>query len=480
MKKIITFSAALVLGICAFGTTRNVRAANATLDNDQVTAMKEMMGKYINAQGRYTKKSRIFVKKDIPGYEASIFHAGHDVLERTTYYDGVDGLLMCNLDGSFETINSGYANDGEGNMIHFISEDGIAGLTSENRTVDYKVTGKTMADYFYNLNDLINSIAAGDWGYNEGNYFHDITDLTVDSNGDYNDKVLKRFQYFAAPMLLQDGAEHYLSPQSIVVNENAGYLHICLYASNADEGKLSSGSNLLADTKVYSGFVTPDYYLVGNLNGNSGDWQIDGGRPLIAPQEGTDLGVILNAPIKSDTEFQIVHLKDDGDSEWINNTPLIADYPFAEKNDNNILIKYSGSYNIYLNSESKIYLERKDHRTVTFNFVYTDADWSAWNPRPDNFALHLTSDQNGSVHVWGSDEEKMTNNDGTYTIEVEFNGTITGAYFYFYQGEDEKKTTNILGSTVIQNHDVITINVNVGGFVWTDGQISSGVSLTIN
>ena len=38
MKKIITFSAALILGVCSFGVTHNVRAANAALSNDQATA----------------------------------------------------------------------------------------------------------------------------------------------------------------------------------------------------------------------------------------------------------------------------------------------------------------------------------------------------------------------------------------------------------------------------------------------------------
>ena len=40
MKKIITFSAALILGVCSFGVTRNVRAANATLDDEQTNNLK--------------------------------------------------------------------------------------------------------------------------------------------------------------------------------------------------------------------------------------------------------------------------------------------------------------------------------------------------------------------------------------------------------------------------------------------------------
>lgn len=472
MKKIITFTAALALSVCAFGVTHNVRTAKAALTSEQVTDMQTMMGKYINAQGRYTKKSRIFIDKEVAEYDVGIFHAKHDVLERTTYYTA-DGLLMGNLDDTFTSINSGYANNGA-NMDHFRSEDGVNGLLNPaSRTVDYTVTGKTMADYFYNLNDLIGLIDEDEWVLTDGQFKHQIESLVV-TDGEYNDTTLKAFQYFAAPMLLQSAAEHYLTPDNIIVKEEGGALIIRIYASSSDSGKLTRDDNLLAESRVYAGFVTPGYYLVGQFGG-SYDWQIEGGR--VMQPKGDNKAQVENVPLNAG-DYQICQLNNYGETVWYNTlgeTPV-----FAEIADGNVRIKYDGTYSFYLNGSSLIYLARHDYKVATFHFVYTDSSWAAWDPRPYGFSVHLTSTQNGEVHTWGTNDEKMIDDNGNYSLEVYYNGDINGVWFYFRQNDEEKKTLNILGELQIFNNNDITINVDVAGLKFEGGygEITAGVTLS--
>lgn len=337
MKKIITFSAALVLGVCAFGATRNVRAANADVASDLQT----LINSFIDENGQYTKKSTIFLTNE--GVDAAYFHAGHTVLQRTTYYRN-NVLLMGDLNGGFTGINSGYANDGSGNMVHFSSKAGIEALTdSEQRQVDYTVTGKTMSDYFYNLQDLSASIKAADWSVSEGVYTHTITDLTLDANGDYNDTLLKKFQYFAAPMLLQNkkGVDHYLTPETIEVQSFAGALLIKIYAP-LDSGKLSSTDNTLAEAWVYKDIVMPGYFVTGDF----ADWKILNANRMGA---GNDQNYAILEDFLIDTAggLKIVHIQDNGIPAWHGN----------EDDDGNVAVIQS-KYNIYMSKNEHAYADR--------------------------------------------------------------------------------------------------------------------------
>lgn len=468
MKRILLLGAAVALGIGAFSMVPKQKMTKAVEASD----MTSVMQKYISSDGSYTKKSRIFVEKDAEGYDAKIFHAGHDVLERTTYYaSGV--LLMGNLDGTFGPINSGYANSGE-NMIHFRSEDGVSALSNEEvRTVDYLVPGKQMSDYFFVLDDLIANFDSTKWVYEEeqAQFKHEITTLAVDENGDYEDALLKQYQYFAAPMLLQDGAEHYLSPSNIIVKEEGGALNIRIYASGSDSGKLTREDNLLAESRVYAGIVKPGYYLVGEF-GDGKDWQIDGGREML--KAGTNLAQLENVPLR-DGKYQVCQLKDDGETAWFHDLDNQT-YAFAELDGNDISIKYTGTYSFYLNEYGKVYLTRNDYKTVTFKFVLADSSLSSWDPSAYGFAVHLTTDQDGAVGTWGGDNEKLIEDNGVYTLDVHFHGLVNGVWFYFYQSGGEKKTENILGSLLIRNMDEYVITV--GSLSWADGGvITSGVSL---
>ncbi len=467
MKSILLLGMAIALGFGTFGVAPSKKAAKPVQASDMPT----IMAKYIATDGRYTKKSRIFVKKDAEGYDAKIFHASHDALERTTYYT-TGALLMGDLDGGFVNINSGYANSGE-NMVHFRSEDGLAGLTTDNRTVDYTVTGKNMSDYFFVLEDLIANFDATKWVY-EGEYSqfkHTIDSLAVDENGDYVDTVLKQYQYFAAPMLLQDGAEHYLSPSSIIVKEEGGALNIRIYA-DSDGGKLTREDHLLAESRVYADLVMPGYYLVGEFGGDH-DWQVGGGRQM-QPQ-GTDLAQIENV-LLSAGKYQVCQLQANGETAWFHDLNGQT-YKFAEMSGNDISIKYDGNYNFYLNAESKVYLGRNNANTATIKFVYTDSAWTEWNPRPNNFGVHVTTDQDGELGTWGGEDERMTENEGVYTLDIQFFGAGTGVFFYFYQSGDEKKTNDILpGSVFLRNGYTYVVTVNQSAFTWQDNVILSGVT----
>lgn len=363
MKKIFVSFGVLALGLGAFAGLRTNKAIAAGADftplsNAEVTEMKTMMGKYINNYGRYTKKSHIYLKTSTPDF-ATYFHAGHTVQERTTYYNE-GALLMGDLNGGFTNINSGYANSGE-NMVHFRSEDGVAGLTNPaNRSIDYTVEGKQMSDYFFDLHDLINDVNGQYWGKSGNSYFHDIDDLTLDENGDYNDPVLKEYQYFAAPMLLQT-ASHYLSFKSIVVEETSGYLHISIYLSESDSGKVDSGSNLLAEAMVYAGLQTPGYYLVGSYNSDF-DWQIESGRPFGAGDE-ENLAILTGASLPRG-EYKVCQLKDDGFTTW---------YGLNGSSDsNNMVINVGGTFNFYLSKNEgtygHIYKSRTSHENVSITF----------------------------------------------------------------------------------------------------------------
>ena len=476
MKKLFIFMGALALMAGAFGVSeKRAVKAGADLSDAQVSNLKAMMEKYIDADGQYTKKTRIYLKEDTPDI-GKYFHAGHSVQERTTYYDD-DVLLMGDLDGSFDHINSGYANSGS-NMVHFRSEDGVNAINlPDRRTPDYTVVGKQMSNYFFDLHDLVNSIQSGDWGLSGSLYYHDITNLGLDENEEFKDPLLKKFQYFAAPMLLQT-ANHYFSYKSITINEEYGHLHICIYLSDGDSGKVDSGSNLLAEARVYAGLVKPGYYLVGNYNSDKYDWQIRSSRPLTVPTEGTDHAQMLSVMLPA-KKYQIAKLNADGSSTWYNAVPQISTYPYAEMDGSDIHIKYGGTYSIYLNSSDEIYIFRVDHKSATFNFNLSTSSLSSWSPVAENFGLHMTTTESliTGVEAWGSAAEKLTLVNGVYTLTVNFNGTVNGIWFYFTQSSNEKKTQD--GAVTFPDiDDGGTYTITVGSLTWaSDGIISGGVSI---
>ena len=255
MKKFLAFGATLLLGLGAFGVANNVRRASAT-NGDTVH---DILLSYKDANGRYTKKSEIFLNTAAVEDIDTHFHARYVSLERATYYDETaDALLMGDYDGGFDDIRSGYRKNGA-NMEHF-TYSGYADPSLENLfegPSDYKVDNTTPNTYFVNLTGLADAAYTAHWDTFDNNgyttYKYSVGALTV-TDGAYNDATLNAFQYFTAPLLLRD---NYISYNSIWVTQAASFLSIRLYASKSDAGKstVTPGENdvLIAESRVYKG-----------------------------------------------------------------------------------------------------------------------------------------------------------------------------------------------------------------------------------
>ncbi len=416
MKKLFIFMGALLLGVGAFGAFgKKAEIADAT----EYTGVAALLNEY--AQGKegnhkYTKKTTIFVKTEVEGYDAAFFHASNQQFQRTTYYAD-DILLMGDLNGGFEYINSGYANDGEGNMVHFSSKAGTAALDDPTKwTVDYTVTGKTMADYFYGLAELADlSNDASKWTVNNGVYTHTITDLSV--SGEYNDPLLKGFQYFAAPMLLTHRASdsaHYFSPSSIVVAEQNGVLSIKIYAAS-DTGKLWSDlsprfdTGLLAEARVYKDTVMPGYFLIGDFT----EWKFDNARKMGNGDE-SNYAKLENVQFAQGFEFKIIKIDDDGYLEWHGNN---------DNNDWNTVFDCSGTYSFYYAHDGKTYTTQSVSGPVTFSIVP-----SGWKPEGHQINSGYEVIIKGSFDGW-SGEVSMAQNGDRWTATVNW---AAGSYEYKY------------------------------------------------
>ena len=378
MKKIFAFSSALILGFCAFANvSQHVKVAKSTVEED----MAVMINKYINATEQYTKKTTIFLNNE--AIDSQYFHAGHTVLKRTTYYGldagGNKALLMGDLEGGFATINSGYANDGLGNVIHFRTTGGLNCFEDATlMDVDYTITGQTMSDYFYDLLDIRNSIVSSEWTLNGAIYSHVFLDLTVDENGQYNDLLLKKFQYFVAPMLLQSASEsHYLSPSSVKIEDVDGTLSIRLYALS-DTGKLYSEGGLLAEARIYKGHIIPGYYLVGDFC----EWQLLPQNRLDDTDDGSNYAKKENFSVTKTGGLKAFEMKSDG-------------YPAWHGDGNNNVHAYQGLNNVFASLDGNLYVSLVDAADVTYTFESTN-EYDIF----DGCSIYLWSWPEGGTGNW--------------------------------------------------------------------------------
>ena len=144
----------------------------------------------------YTKKTTI---ADAVCEHADYFHTNCNSSQRATYYNEAEtALLMGNYDGTFNTINSGYRNltgDEEG-IQHFTYKGEGDYFTDVND--DWSFMGQSVGKYYPTLTSLSNLInQEEDWKY-EDEVFTYIKD---------DASLLKNFQFFAAPMLLEGKVE---------------------------------------------------------------------------------------------------------------------------------------------------------------------------------------------------------------------------------------------------------------------------------
>ena len=145
----------------------------------------------------YTKKTTINLEKcnEHPEW----FHAGCNGSQRATYYNKEESaLLMGDYEGGFEHINSGYRNKDnvEEGIQHFrFDTEAEDGKYFEDMIDDWSFAGQRVGIYYPTLTSLSALIdQEKDWSYDSS--LKTFSYLKSDST------LLQKFQYFAAPMLL--------------------------------------------------------------------------------------------------------------------------------------------------------------------------------------------------------------------------------------------------------------------------------------
>lgn len=223
MKKLLYLP---LLALLLSGCSSNSLRAEALPDTD----LDDLLVSY-NVNG-YTKKTEFSANLD-----ASLFHANCNGKTRATYYNASENaLLMGDYDGTFTNINSGYKNR-EGGIQHFRYNG--EGNYFTNITEDWTFDGQSVGVYYPTLTSLAALIEQESWSYSDNTFTYTFGAITL-TEGEYNDQVLKNFQYFAAPMLLQTTS---IDWGNVQVKEETNYLSI----------KLSSKTELISEAKVYKG-----------------------------------------------------------------------------------------------------------------------------------------------------------------------------------------------------------------------------------
>ena len=189
--------------------------------------------------GVHTKKSNIYLTGEAVSDLQNYFH-GEVAKDRTTYYNS-SYLLMGDLDGGFDEINSGYRNSGK-NMNHFKIINGSV-------VDDYTVYNTNIHTYYVTLKKM-----------KESKYFNSSW-----VNGEYvvkssNDIYLADFLAFTAPCLTDYVFNsHYITDIGIklTVKEEkhavfGEYLSMKMYVDNLDKGKVGS-DGVLSEARIYKG-----------------------------------------------------------------------------------------------------------------------------------------------------------------------------------------------------------------------------------
>jgi hypothetical protein len=229
MKKgIITV---IILILCVFIICLNSNEVNAA-------TLSSIVEEYYFG-GVYTKKSNIYLTSSAVDDLQNYFH-GEVAKDRTTYYNS-SYLLMGDLDGGFDEINSGYRNSGK-NMNHFTLVDGIV-------VDDYSVSNTDIHTYYVTLKKM------KDTKYFNSSWING--EYTVTSS---NDKYLADFLAFTAPCLTDYVFNsHYITDVGIklTISEQkhlvfGEYLSMKMYVDVLDKGKV--GSDLvLSEARIYKG-----------------------------------------------------------------------------------------------------------------------------------------------------------------------------------------------------------------------------------
>ena len=167
----------------------------------------DLLMEYVGEGKQYTKLTTLKYSEDVSNY-----HAGVNARQRRTYYDETrNALLMGNYDGTFASINSGYALV-ESDMWHYSHND-VANISTSNLFAvekmdhNYTVQATSPNKFFDTLSDLAEAAKSETtlerWSSDAGVYtYNPKAPATIYDSSNYTNGLLKVFQYFAAPMLL--------------------------------------------------------------------------------------------------------------------------------------------------------------------------------------------------------------------------------------------------------------------------------------
>ena len=384
MKKLLILGSTFAMGLCAVGIAvgagqaREVKAGD--LDGDKAAALKSLLTGYND--GGYTKLTTFYLTEAARS-ETQFFHNGANALQRATYYNADESaLLMGDYSGSFGTINSGYMNDGEGNANHFkYLGDAAPDVDKlfDDIKADWKASGQTVGGYYQTLTSLADSIPTdgSGWWYDDSHahitYGHTITNLKI-VDGEYDDPILKRFQYFAAPMMLQNS---YFSWSSVRVQDTTDFLSIRLYSSVLDAEKstlVGVDEVLISEARIFKGISLEasnevQYYLKGDFN----DWGTSDPLETAPDLYECEPQYRIQKDLPNWKNFKI----SGSDDSWYGYTNVENKDHFRTFQKDDCQAVYSGIYTMYF----------KPHASDSQNMIYMQFDeidydfesWSSWD-----------------------------------------------------------------------------------------------------
>ena len=267
MKKTKLYLGAISMFIITLVLTLNLAKPRVeAAQEESASTPSEIVAKYYN-DGVYTKKTQIHLNELSKSEIALHFH-GELQEDRTTYYNG-EFLLMGDLDGGFDEINSGYRTNDNGTLNHFrvdktqLVEHKLDITNTAVYSKDSYAAGKSLHDFYVTL-DKISA---------EG-YFDGWTSNSYDVTGN-DDPYLLDFLAFVAPCLedtILDTKYITSSSMTLTVSEECNaYLSLKMYVDATNSGTVDNEELLLAEARVYRGNKQfAEYtYTINHLDANT-------------------------------------------------------------------------------------------------------------------------------------------------------------------------------------------------------------------
>ncbi len=474
MKKLFISGFALAGMLCVAGGALSINDAVETKAENYASSVAALLSPYIT-NGTYTKKTQIFANSAAITDMEEMFHAGETRLERTTYYsETANALLMGDYDGGFDDINSGYAADaGKTNMNHIRftgdASDSNQFFNSEYHQTTYTVASTTPNAYFVNLSTLFADINGmtddGAWTVgSDGSYYHNFSDLSLDDKGHYNDTILKDFQYFIAPMLLQG---QYFSYSYIRVKQTANWLSLRFYITS-DLGKVTvhnETEGLLAEARVFKGLwlVEPTCVMRGDWDNNTSTAWTDVSFEYAATMNELEQ-YELTATLFLGMNFGVSYY--DGDStEWFGYSALGTTSYFGQSGEGNIYTTLpKRSYTFYWKGGTELKLYPVINSVSSYNFsIHLPDGWYDADNSITKTWLYVYYDDNTKNATWPG--VLIGTNETDITVSVEGEYWLYAILVRRDESSDRGQTANI---PLPYCDNEITIN----SMTWTDGKVS--------